>query len=132
MFGRWKKTTLEEGATGQGTVVNAVHFDLTVYSRGFQETFKLRRAIRVSFTDGSTAEATCDVTLRQVQKLAGDRTIDCWPRLPRRTRVGATVPVRYDEWDHSRIVLDLPALIAEMLAQTDAATGLSGSGDPPL
>ena len=38
-------------------------------------------------------------------------------------RAGAIVPVRYDERDHSHIVLDLPALIEEILGDMDRSVG---------
>jgi hypothetical protein len=62
-----------------------------------------------------------------VQHLAGNHTIDCWPRLPEVTGRGATVPVRYDESDRTRIVLDLPALVAGILAGTGGGAAAAES-----
>jgi hypothetical protein len=119
MFNRWHKAVLTEGRATSGTVVDASHVDWTIPSRGFQETFEFRLQIRVAFPDGTSTEFTSKVLLHEVQHVAGNCTIDCWPRLPEATKVGATVPVRYDETDRSRIVLDLPALVATILAETE-------------
>jgi hypothetical protein len=73
----------------------------------------------VTFPDGSTSEAEESILLRRVQRLADRRTIDCWPQVVERTKLGAMVPVRYDESDHSHIVLDLPALVEEILTSVD-------------
>ncbi|MBV8733753.1 MAG: hypothetical protein JO120_03115 [Solirubrobacterales bacterium] len=85
------------------------------------EPFEYERTIQVKFPDGSTSEALESIPLHRVQQLADRRTIDCWPQLAERTKLGATVPVRYDEWDHSHIVLDLPALIEEILSSLDGS-----------
>jgi hypothetical protein len=39
------------------------------------------------------------------------------------TKPGAIVPVRYDEQDHSHVVLDLPALVEEILGDMDRSVG---------
>lgn len=83
------------------------------------EAFEYKRTIRVTFADGSTSETQESIPLHRVQQLADRRTIDCWQRLGERTETGATVPVRYDERDHSHVVLDLPALIEELLSGQD-------------
>jgi len=119
MFSHWEKTVLAEGVATDGTVVDASHVDLAIFSRGFQETYELRRRIRVAFPDGSSTEFVANVPLHQVQHLADRRTIDCWPRLAEVTAIGAKVPVRYDKSNHSRIVLDLPALVTSILAEAD-------------
>jgi Protein of unknown function (DUF3592) len=116
MFNRWRKTVLAEGQTTSGTVLDASHVDWAIPSRGFQETFEFQLRIRVEFPDGTSSEFTSKVPLHEVQQLAGNHTIDCWPRLPEVTRVGASVPVRYDESDRSRILLDLPALVGTILS----------------
>lgn len=117
MFNRWHKEVLAKGRQASGTVLDSSHLDWTIANRGFQETFELRQRIRVGFPDGTSAEFLSKVPLHEVQHLAGNRTIECWPRLPEMTRVGASVPVRYDKSDHTRIVLDLPALVATALAE---------------
>ena len=73
----------------------------------------------MTFPDGSTSETQQSIPLHQVQRLADRRTIDCWPQLVERTRIGATVPVRYDDMDHSHIVLDVPAPVEEILTSLD-------------
>ena len=73
----------------------------------------------MTFPDGSTSETRDSIPLHDVQRLADRRKIDCWPRLAGRTDIGASVPVRYDESDHSHVVLDLPALIEEILTSLD-------------
>lgn len=126
MFNRWHKAVPAEGQSTSGTVLEASHVDWTIPSRGFQETYELRLRIRVDFPDGTSTEFTTKVPLHEVQHLAADRTIDCWPRLPEATGVGARVPVRYDESDRSKLVLDLPALVGAVLAQTERGAGAAG------
>jgi hypothetical protein len=78
-----------------------------------------RRTIRVMFRDGPVGDAEERIPLHGVQQLVDRKTIDCWPELAERTKIGASVPVRYDESNHSHIVLDLPALIEELLSEPD-------------
>jgi hypothetical protein len=126
MFNRWHKEVLAKGRTTTGTVVDASHVDLAIPGRGFAETYEHRLQIRVAFPDGTSTEFLSRVPLHEVQHVAGNHTIDCWPRLPGLTRVGASVPVRYDRSDHSRIVLDLPALLAPILAQSGRGAAATG------
>lgn len=126
MFNRWHKAVLAEGRSTTGTVVDTGHVDLAIPGRGFQETFELRQRIRVEFPDGTSTEFDSKVPLHEVQHLAGNRTIDCWPRLPEVMGVGAAVPVRYDRSDRTRILLDLPAVVAEILAGPESGGGGAG------
>lgn len=119
MFSHWEKTVLAEGVATTGTVLDASHVDWAIANRGFQETYELKRRIRVAFPDGTSTEFASTVPLHQVQHLADRHTIDCWPRLAEVTGTGAQVPVRYDASDHSRILLDLPALVSTILAETE-------------
>ena len=119
MFHSWRQTTLREGARGRGTVLDASQTVLYGRIGPVSEPFEYKRTIRVTFPDGSTSETQQSISLHQVQRLADRRTIECWPRLAERTEIGATVPVRYDEWDHSHIVLDVPALVEEILTSLD-------------
>ena len=119
MFHRWRDKTLRQGARGRGTVVDASQEMLDARGAPASEPFEYKRLIRVTFPDGSSLETQESISLHSVQKLADRRTIDCWPRLAERTDIGATVPVRYDKSDHSHIVLDLPALIKEILSSLD-------------
>lgn len=128
MFNRWHKAVLADGEATTGTVVDASHVDWTIPARGFAETYELRRQVRVAFPDGTSAEFSCTVPLHEVQRLAANRTIDCWPRLAEVTGIGASVPVRYDESDRSRIVLDLPALVTTILAGTERDRAAGGPG----
>jgi hypothetical protein len=121
MFHRWRETTLREGARGRGTVVDASQ-EVLYMRMAPSDPFEYERMIRVTFPDGSTTETRETIPLHQVQQLADRRTIDCWPQLAERTEIGAIVPVRYDESDHSHIVLDLPALIEEILTALDQST----------
>jgi hypothetical protein len=102
---------------------------LVIPGRAFQETFELKPRIRVAFPDGTSTEFVSNLPLHKVQHLAGNRTIDCWPRLPEVTAVGARVPVRYDESNRSRIVLDLPALVSAILAEAEHPSA-SAEPDP--
>ena len=119
MFNRWHKAVFADGRATSGTILDASHVDWAIPSRGFQETFEFRLRIRVEFPDGTSTEFVSKVPLHEVQHVAGNHTIDCWPRLPEATRVGASVPVRYDESDRSRILLDLPTLVSAILAEPD-------------
>lgn len=129
MFDRWRKEVLANGRETSGTVLDASHIDWAIPSRGFQETYELELRIRVTFPDGAPIEFVSKVPLHQVQHLAGNRTIDCWPHLPEATAIGATVPVRYDKSDRGRIVLDLPALVATILDGTERGPSGAGPGD---
>jgi hypothetical protein len=86
-------------------VVDASQEVLYVRMSPASEPFEYKRTIRVTFPDGSTSEAEESILLRSVQRLADRRTIDCWPQVVERTKLGAIVAVRYDESDHSHIVL---------------------------
>jgi hypothetical protein len=122
MFDRWRHTTLRDGARGSGTVADASETRLMA-PVVTSEVYEYRRTIRVTFPDGSVVEVEERIPLHRVQQLADRRTIDCWPELAERTKIGAVVPVRYDESDHSHVVLDLPALIDEILSDLDRSAG---------
>lgn len=122
MFDRWRHTTLREGACGRGTVVDASE-TRPMAPVVNSEVYEYQRTIRVTFPDGSVGEAEERIPLHRVQQLADRRTIDCWPQVAERTKPGAIVPVRYDEQDHSHVVLDLPALIEEILGDVDRPVG---------
>jgi hypothetical protein len=126
MFHRSRKTTLREAARGRGAVVDSSQTVLYSGMGPISEPFEYKRTIRVTFPDGSTNETQQSISLDQVQRFADRRTIDCWSRLAERTKIAAVVPVRYDEWDHSRIVMDVPALVEEIL------TALDGSANGPF
>jgi hypothetical protein len=112
---RWQRAILKDGAVGSGTVVRAQRDELgKMIGPGPRQTLKLRRVVIVSFPDGDR-DFAANITPRAVGGLAGAHTAECWAAMPRRTGVGQSVPVRYDEWNHSRIALDLPALIRELL-----------------
>jgi hypothetical protein len=115
MFDRWRHTTLRDGARGCGTVVDASQMRMGLYG----DVVEYRRTIRVMFRDGPVGDAEERIPLHGVQQLVDRKTIDCWPELAERTKIGASVPVRYDESNHSHIVLDLPALIEELLSEPD-------------
>jgi hypothetical protein len=119
MFHKWRETTLREGARARGTIVDASQDALYARMGPASEPFEYKRTIQVKFPDGSTSETQESISLHTVQKLADRRTVDCWPQLAERTEIGATVPVRYDERDHSHIVLNLPALVEEILSPLD-------------
>jgi hypothetical protein len=119
MFDTWRKRTLNEGTCGSGTILHASQDVLYVKMTQAGDPYEYRRTIEVTFPDGSTRETKEAIPLHSVQHLAGRRTIDCWSRLAERTKPGATVPVRYDDGDHSHVVLDLPALIEQILTSLD-------------
>jgi hypothetical protein len=115
---RWKRAILKNGAAGSGTVVRAQRDEIgKMIGPGLRQTLKLRRVVTVSFPDGDR-DFTASITPRDIGAIAGARTAECWDAISHRTRVGQPVPVRYDERDHSRIALDLPALVRELLGWT--------------
>ena len=122
MLDRWRHTTLRDGARDRGTVVDASQTRLLAQGV-YSDVYEYRRTIRVTFPGGSVGEVEERVSLHSVQRLADRRTIDCWPELGERTKIGAIVPIRYDESDHSHIVLDLPELIEEILGDLDRSAG---------
>jgi hypothetical protein len=96
MFGNKKTAKLySEGAQTEGLVVN--RSDTT-------ERINYRVTIRVKFPDGSTTEFKKWLDWHDVGQLYQ----------------GSVVPVRYDPSDHSKVVLDVPAL-EERHARADAA-----------
>lgn len=119
MFHAWRERTLRDGARGRGTVVDASHETDWGVRVASTVPLEYKRTIRMTFPDGSTSDTQETIPLHSVQKLADRRTIDCWPQIGERTKVGATVPVRYDESDHSHVVLDLPALLEEIFTSLD-------------
>ena len=96
MFGNKKAAKLySEGAQTEGLVVN--RSDTT-------ERINYRVTIRVKFPDGSTTEFKKWLDWHDVGQLYE----------------GSVVPVRYEPSDHSKVVLDVPAL-EEHHARADAA-----------
>ena len=96
MFNRWHEAVLAEGTATSGTVADASHVDWTIPSRGFQETHQLRLRIRAVFPDGTSTEFISKVPLHEVQHLAGNP------------------------------VLDLPALVTAILAETGRSAAAAG------
>jgi hypothetical protein len=99
MFGG-KKKLYAEGAQTEGQV-----FALTEYTGGYAGSTAQGVKVRVKFPDGSVTEfEKGPLSALDVGYFA----------------VGSVVPVRYDPADHSKVVLDIPAL-KERHAQTGAA-----------
>jgi hypothetical protein len=99
MFGG-KKKLYAEGAQAEGQV-----FALTEYTGGYAGSTAQGVKVRVKFPDGSVTEfEKGPLSASDVGYFA----------------VGSVVPVRYDRADHSKVVLDIPAL-KERHAQTGAA-----------
>lgn len=115
MFHPWRERTLNDGVRGSGTVVDVGQPEPWGVRVASTVPLEYKRTIRVTFPDGASSDTEETIPLHSVQKLAARRTIECWPELAERTKLGATVPVRYDESDHSHVVLDLPALVEEIL-----------------
>ena len=113
---------MRDGVRGRGTVVDASE-TRPMAPVVNSEMYEYQQTIRVTFADGSVGQAEERISLHRVQQLADCRTIGCWPEVAERTKPGAIVPVRYDERDHSHIVLDLPALIEEILGDMDRRVG---------
>ena len=95
MLGRGHKKLYTEGALTEGLVV---HRSDTTGGINYHVT------IRVKFPDGATTEFQKWLDWHDVGQL----------------HVGSVVPVRYDPSDHSKAVLDVPALEAQH-AKADAA-----------
>ena len=100
MFGRSKKKLYAEGAQTEGQV-----FGLTQYGDVYGSSTSQGVKVRVKFADGAVTE------FEKGPLSASDVGY---------FTVGSLVPVRYDPADHSKIVLDIPAL-KEKHAQTEAA-----------
>jgi len=95
MLGLGRKKLYKEGAQTEGLVVH--RSDTT-------EGINYHVTIRVKFPDGTTAEFKKWLDWHDVGQF----------------HVGSVVPVRYDPSDHSKVVLDVPAL-EERHANADAA-----------
>jgi Short C-terminal domain/Protein of unknown function (DUF3592) len=95
MLGLGNKKLYKEGALTEGLVVH--RSDTT-------EGINYHVTIRVKFPDGTTTEFKKWLDWHDVGQL----------------HVGSVVPVRYDPSDHSKVVLDVPAL-EECHAKADAA-----------
>jgi hypothetical protein len=96
MFGNKKTAKLySEGAQTEG---------LIVYRSDTTEGINYRVTIRVKFPDGSTTEFKKWLDWHDVGQLFQ----------------GSVVPIRYEPSDHSKVVLDMPAL-EERQARSDAA-----------
>jgi Short C-terminal domain len=95
MLGLGHKKLYKEGALTEGLVVH--RSDTT-------EGINYHVTIRVKFPDGTTTEFKKWLDWHDVGQL----------------HVGSVVPVRYDPSDHSKVVLDVPAL-EERHAKADAA-----------
>jgi hypothetical protein len=90
MFGRGNDELLREGAEAKGVVIET---KMRSNTEGRLEP-NYRVKVRVKFEDGSTAEFK--------QKLNKSRVGLHWE--------GDIVPVRYNTADHSKIMIDLPAI----------------------
>jgi hypothetical protein len=99
MFFRGKKKLYTEGAQAEGQV-----YGLTVYGDVYGPSTSQGVKVRVKFPDGSVTE------FEKGPLSASDVGY---------FTVGSVVPVRYDPADHSKVVLDIPAL-KEKQAQTEA------------
>ena len=95
MLGQGHRKLYKDGALTEGLVVN--RSDTT-------EGINYHVTIRVKFPDGTTTEFKKWLDWHDVGQL----------------HVGSVVPVRYDPSDHSKVVLDVPAL-EEQHAKADAA-----------
>lgn len=87
MFGNHK--LLRNGAVAQGVVVNASYFSPAPTVLG-----SWRLELSIPFPDGSTGSLSCKVDEKYL----------------RSPSAGDLVPVRYDESDHSKVVVDTHAL----------------------
>jgi hypothetical protein len=95
MFGKHKKL-YREGAQTEGVIIKATAVqDPKSVDPGYEV------VVRAKFPDGSTTEFT------------QGRLLGCmFPDTTGTPYVGQVVPVRYDESDHSNVVVDIPALEA--------------------
>ncbi len=104
MLGLGNSKLLREGAETHGVVIDVKRQMLA--GGNFGDTYHIK--VRVQFDDGLVAEIT--------QKLSASKAGKHFS--------AAIVPVRYDAADHSKIAVDVPALIAlraVTLAERDAA-----------
>lgn len=93
---------LRRGATAQGVVTG--HKEIAHEEHGGEVAYSLR--VRVRFEDGTETEIVHRWTRRAKVGVL---------------RVGDKVPVRYDPDDHSKAVLDMPALEAAHARKTAEA-----------
>jgi hypothetical protein len=96
VLGLGNSKLLREGAETHGVVIDVKRQVLT--GGNFGDTYHIK--VRVQFDDGSVAETRQKLSASKAGKHFG----------------AAIVPVRYDARDHSRIVVDVPALEALRVA----------------
>jgi hypothetical protein len=106
MFGIGKSKVLRDGARAQGVVVES-RPPADTGTGGVGNIYHVK--VRVHFDDGSTADVSSGRLDRYKVgwKLEGD-----------------IVPVRYDAEDRSKIEIDVPALVAARVADSDDAAQL--------
>jgi hypothetical protein len=118
MFGH--KKLLTEGAQGQGVITN---LRVAYSAEGHNLVYGFDISFRFRFEDGSAVEDRFEAKAWDWRHEFPDSD---FPNLEDLLQSGEPVPVRYDPADHSKVVLDVPALKAVLLpklkARSDQAT----------
>jgi hypothetical protein len=109
MFGRDK--LVEDGTEARGVIVNATPGNL-LNSHGER---KWQVRVRVKFEDGQTTEGDCDVFDLGIGAVGPASGIEPYP-----LSAGTVIPVRFDQRDRSRVVIDRPKMISETRAAYEA------------
>jgi hypothetical protein len=96
VFRKRRERLLREGAIAQGVVIKQ---QLRATTLGVEPEYHVK--VRVKFDDGSSIEFRQELDSAQVGRHAE----------------GAILPVRYDPTDHSKIVIDVPAISVPVVDQ---------------
>jgi hypothetical protein len=96
VFRKTRERLLRDGATAQGVVIQQ---QLRAAVTGVLSEYHVK--VRVRFEDGSSIEFRQELDSAQVGRHAE----------------GAMLPVRYDPTDHSKIVIDVPAITVAVVDQ---------------
>jgi hypothetical protein len=109
MFGKDK--LLQEGVQGQALILDAQPGN-SLNGHG-ERNWKLQ--IRTKFADGQTADSECefyDLSYKTVGQASG---IEPYP-----LSAGVWIPVRYDEGDRTKVVVDRPKIIEDTISAYEA------------
>jgi hypothetical protein len=109
VFGKDK--LLEDGAEGQGVIVDARPGNLL--NRHGERRWHLR--VRVKFEDGETTEADCEVFDLGIGAVGPASGLEPYP-----LTAGTVIPVRYDRKDRSRVAVDRPKMVTDTKATYEA------------
>jgi hypothetical protein len=104
MFGH--KDPLSGGVQASAVILNSKGYDLRGDSGGYS---RVHIDLEVHFADGTTATSSCKAKTADVGIVFD----------------GQIVPVRYDDNDHSKVEIDVPAMTAQRAAHDEALRAYS-------